>query len=43
MVIEEIEVNSSEVEVNTSNYEAGIYFVNIEGNDFVRTERLIVL
>jgi hypothetical protein len=43
MVIEEIEVNSSEVEVNTSNYETGIYFINIEGKDFVRTERLIIL
>ncbi len=43
IMVEEIEVDSSEVEVNTSNYEAGIYFVNIEGNDFVRTERLIVL
>jgi hypothetical protein len=43
IMVEEMEVNSSEVEVNTSNYEAGIYFVNIEGNDFVRTERLIVL
>ena len=43
IMVEEMEVDSSEVEVNTSNYEAGIYFVNIEGNDFVRTERLIVL
>ena len=43
MMVEEIEVDSSEVEVNTSNYETGIYFINIEGKDFVRTERLIVL
>ena len=43
IMVEEIEVDSSEVEVNTSNYEAGIYFINIEGKDFVRTERLIVL
>jgi hypothetical protein len=43
IMVEEMEVNSSEVEVNTSNYETGIYFINIEGKDFVRTERLIIL
>ena len=43
IMVEEIEADSSEVEVNTSNYETGIYFINIEGKDFVRTERLIIL
>ena len=43
MLVEEIEVNANEVEINISDYNTGIYFVNIEGKDFVRTERLIVL
>ncbi|MBQ5689580.1 MAG: T9SS type A sorting domain-containing protein, partial [Bacteroidales bacterium] len=42
MLIEEIEVNSSEVEVNTSDYETGVYFVTVEGRDFVKTERLVI-
>ena len=30
MLVEEIEVNANEVEINISNYNTGIYFVNIE-------------
>ena len=43
MLVEEIEVNANEVEINISDYNTGIYFVNIEGKDFVRTERLVIL
>lgn len=30
MMIEEIEVNTNEIEINTSDYKAGIYFINIQ-------------
>ena len=43
VLVEEIEVNSNEIEINTSDYSSGIYYISIEGNKFVKTERLIVL
>ena len=30
MMIEEIEVNTNEIEINTSDYKSGVYFINIE-------------
>ena len=32
MTVEEIEMNSDNIEVNISDYERGIYFFNIDGN-----------
>ena len=43
VLVEEIEVNSNEIEINTSDYSSGIYYISIEGNKSVKTERLIVL
>ena len=41
MMIEEIEVNANEVEINTSGYNAGIYFINIQSEDGNVTKRFI--
>ena len=32
MTVEEIEMNSDNIEINISDYERGIYFFNIDGN-----------
>ena len=32
ILIEEIDVDSNEVEINTSGYNSGVYFINIETN-----------
>ena len=34
MLIEEIEVNSNEVEINVSDYNPGIYFFNVDGKTY---------
>ena len=31
MMIEEIEINSDEVEINVADYNSGIYFFNVDG------------
>ena len=41
MLVEEIEVNSSEVEINTSGYNAGIYFINIQTTEGNVTKKII--
>ena len=41
MLVEEIEVNSSEVEINTSGYNAGIYFINIQTKEGNVTKKII--
>ena len=43
VLVEEIEVDSNEIEINTSGYSSGIYYISVEGNKSVKTERLIVL
>ena len=41
MLVEEIEVNATEVEINTSDYNSGIYFINIETEDGNITKKII--
>ena len=43
ILIDEIEACSNEMEINTSGYSSGIYYISVEGNESVKTERLIVL
>ena len=38
MLVEEIEMNSGEIEINVSDYKSGIYFINVNG----KVEKLIV-
>lgn len=38
MLVEEIEMNSEEIEINVSDYKSGIYFINING----KVEKLVV-
>ena len=38
MLVEEIEMNSEEIEINVSDYKSGIYFINVNG----KVEKLIV-
>ena len=42
MLIEEIEINSNEIEINTSGYNAGIYFINIQTEDGNVTKKVII-
>ena len=42
MLVEEIEVNSNEVEINTSVYNTGIYFINIETESGSVTKKIVV-
>mgnify|MGYP003538982008 CR=1 FL=1 len=41
MLVEEIEVNSNEVEINTSDYNSGVYFINIETENGNVTKKFI--
>ena len=41
MMIEEIEVNTNEVEINTSDYKPGIYFINIETENGSFTKKVM--
>ena len=34
MMVDEIEVNSNEVEINVSDYNSGIYFFNVDGKTY---------
>ena len=43
VLVEEFEVDTNEIEINTSEYSSGIYYISIEGDKSVKTERLIVL
>ena len=38
MLVEEVEMNSEEIEINVSDYKSGIYFINVNG----KVEKLIV-
>ena len=38
MLVEEIEMNSDDIEINVSEYKRGIYFININGI----TKKLVV-
>ena len=42
ILVEEIEVNANEVEINTSNYNAGIYFINIQTENGNVTKKVVV-
>ena len=42
MLVEEIEFNGNEVEINTSDYNTGIYFINIETENGNVTKKMIV-
>ena len=41
MLVEEIEVNANEVEINTSGYNSGVYFINIETENGNVTKKFI--
>ena len=41
MLVEEIEVNANEVEINTSDYNSGVYFINIETENGNVTKKFI--
>ena len=41
MMIEEIEVNTNEVEINTSDYKSGVYFINIETKNGSFTKKVM--
>ena len=38
MLVEEVEMNSEEIEINVSDYKSGIYFINVNG----KVEKLVV-
>ena len=42
MMIEEIEINSNETEINVSDYNPGIYYINIQTEEFNVTKKIIV-
>ena len=42
MMIEEIEIISNEIEINVSDYNPGIYFFNIQSEEFNVTKKIIV-
>ena len=42
ILVEEIEANANEVEISTSNYSAGIYFINIQTENGNVTKKVVV-
>ena len=42
MLVEEVEFNANEIEINTSGYNTGIYFINIETENGNVTKKMIV-
>ena len=42
MLVEEIEINSNETEINVSDYNPGVYFFNIQSEEFNVTKKIIV-
>ena len=42
MMIEEIEINSNEIEINVSDYKSGIYFINISNEESNITKKIVV-
>ena len=42
MMVEEIEVNANEVELNTSDYNTGVYFINVETEDGNSIKKVVV-
>ena len=42
MMIEEIEINSNEIEINVSDYKTGIYFINISNEELNVTKKIVV-
>ena len=41
MMVEEIEVNANEIEINTSDYSSGIYFIHIQTENGNITKKII--
>ena len=42
MLVEEIEMNSGEIEINVSDYKSGIYFINISNEEYNVTKKIVV-
>ena len=42
MLVDEIEINSNETEINVSDYNPGVYFFNIQSEEFNVTKKIIV-
>ena len=42
MMIEEIEINSNEIEINVSDYKTGIYFINVSNEELNVTKKIVV-
>ncbi len=42
MLVEEIEMNSDEIEINVSDYKSGIYFINISNEEYNITKKIVV-
>ena len=42
MLVEEIEMNSGEIEINVSEYNPGIYFINISNEESNVTKKIVV-
>ena len=42
MLVEEIEMNSGEIEINVSDYKSGIYFINISNEEYNVTKKIVI-
>ena len=42
MLVEEVKMNSSEIEINTSYYNTGIYFIQIQTEDVNMTKKIVI-
>ena len=42
MMVDEIEMNSNEIEINVSEYKSGIYFINVETSNGNIIKKMIV-
>jgi hypothetical protein len=41
MMVEEIEVNANEIEINVSNYNSGVYFIEINTENGNNIKRIV--
>ena len=42
MLVEEIEMNSEEIEINTASYNNGVYFVRVDNGSSVTVNRVVI-
>ena len=42
MLVEELEMNSEEIEINTASYNNGVYFVRVDNGSSVTVNRVVI-